>query len=454
MKFYGAFLFSLCVLLNTSILNAQCPTGSITFATQQDIDDFAANYPGCTELLEYVCIGDCTYPYTASNIINLNGLSQLNSFGGFLSIRTNTGLTSLNGLDYVTSIGDLDIANNANLTSLNSLSNLTSIGVLGVNNNAALTNLSGLNNITSIGSVLIISNNASLTTLSALNNVTSIGANLSINYNATLVSLNGLNNVTSIGGYLYVANNDALTSLSGIENIDHTTIIDLTLQSSPGLSFCEVQSICDYLDIPSNPATISGNATGCNTRTEIEAICEALPVELTTFNANLKEKYICLTWQTQSETNNAGFQIQKSNDGDRWNDLVFIEGQGTSNLINEYNYMDTQPFYGENYYRLKQMDFDGGFEYSNIILVNFESIKNNNRILLYPNPANDIINIDFSFYDDHDTFKLIIRNSIGEIFYKESGSHVSIDITKLISGLYFLQIESDNKVFVSQFVKQ
>ena len=74
---------------------------------------------------------------------------------------------------------------------------------------------------------------------------------------------------------MWLHDNDALVSLSGIDNIDPTSIASLSITSSNALGICEVKSICDYLAIPTNPASISGNARGCNTRGEVDVACEA-----------------------------------------------------------------------------------------------------------------------------------------------------------------------------------
>ena len=350
-----------------------CPTGDITFSTQVEINNFSTNYPGCTEIMGNVCIGDCTFPNTNSNISNLNGLSQLTTITGDIYIQHNPNLINFAGLENITSVGgQVNIVYNDALTSLSGLSNLSSIDELIVIQNDALTNISGLTGITNIGNLFIAENDAlvnfsgldnvtniggdvtvlynnGLTNFTGLNNVTSIGGNVFTSANPVLTNFTGLNNVASIGGYLEISFNNALTnflglgnvtsigsyvringntaltsflglnsltaighefyvydnpvltdltnlsnlttiagelyfgynndltSLHGLDNIDHTTITNLTIESNPLLSLCDVQSICDYLAVPSNPATISGNATGCASRVEVEAACVMAP---------------------------------------------------------------------------------------------------------------------------------------------------------------------------------
>lgn len=211
----------------------------------------------------------------ANGLTSLSALGSLNSLGGFLRILNNNSLPNLNGLEGLTSIpGDLNIDNNNVLTTFNGLNNITSVGGnFIISDHSSLTDLSTLASLTSIGGYLYIEQNAALASLAGLGGVASIGGYLNIFDNDLLTSLSALNTLNSISGFLTISNNDLLTSLNGLENIDHTTITTLTIQNNTNLSTCEVQSICDYLGIPANSATISGNASGCTSRAEVEAAC-------------------------------------------------------------------------------------------------------------------------------------------------------------------------------------
>jgi hypothetical protein len=258
--------YLLLIVLSLSVfgeLSAQgCLPNGIYFTSQSQIDAFPADYPGCTQILGDVFIG--------INITHLDSLSKIESIGGVLSIRNNVALTSLSGLDNLTSIGGgFEVTENDALTSLSGLDSLTYISELRVVDNAALTSLSGLS-MTSIG-YMEVRDNAALVSLNGLDNLTSIGL-LKVLGNDVLTSLSGLDNLTSIDALL-VSGNDALTSLSGLDNIDPTTISYLYITNCPNLVVCGVKSICDYLAIPTNPATIIENAIGCGTRAEVLTAC-------------------------------------------------------------------------------------------------------------------------------------------------------------------------------------
>ena len=159
MKKLATAIFILLLIYGTASPQSCLPEG-ITFTTQEEIDNFQINNPGCTEIEGDVEID-------GNNITNLNGLSVLTAIWGDLRIEYNDFLTSLSGLDNLTSIGgDLGISNNDALSSLLALDNVSSIGgVLRIYSNDALPSLSGLDNIEA-GSItdLFIKVNNSLST--------------------------------------------------------------------------------------------------------------------------------------------------------------------------------------------------------------------------------------------------------------------------------------------------
>jgi surface protein len=274
----------------------QCPSGDLVFTTQSEIDAFPVSYPNCTQISGNVTI-------SGAGISNLNGLSAITSIDGYLDISYNPDLTNMVGLDALSTIGGyLQVYSNAGLVRFTGLGALTDIadflyvganpdlsdfiglealttigGYLSIQDNALLGSMTGLEALTSIGAELFFEANPGLTNFNGLNALTAIGGELEILGNAGLTSLSGLEALTSIGSYLSIESNTALTGLTGLENINPATIAELYLLNSGELSLCNVPSICDYLAIPTNPATITGNATGCATRQEIEAACNPLP---------------------------------------------------------------------------------------------------------------------------------------------------------------------------------
>lgn len=247
-----------------------CPPSGITFTSQQQIDSFAANYPGCTEIPGAVTIDGASF----SSITNLNGLSQITVIQGGLRIIENFDLISLTGLDNLTSVGwNLEIIFNADLIDLAPLSNLTFVGgVLRIRRNLDLISLTGLENLTSLEGGLDISSNYDLPDLTGLSNLTSIGGGITIYDSDALVDFTGLDNLTSISGNIVITENDVLSSLSGFDNIDYSGITDLSIKNNPNLTFCSVSSICDYLT-DGGTLELYSNAFACNTLADISYSC-------------------------------------------------------------------------------------------------------------------------------------------------------------------------------------
>lgn len=309
------------IFIYTTALSQSCLSEGIEFTTQEQIENFQTDYPGCM-----VIEGNVRISSGSNNLTNLNGLSVLTAIGGDLWIEINPFLGSLTGLDNLESVGgfvylrynemltdltglgnlesiggQLDIFSMSSLTSLSGLTHLNTIGsylmVFGCN---SLTDLSGLENLTTIGGALTIKgnniltsvgieylsevglnvsieNNDSLKNLNGLENLISAGG-LFIEYNETLSDLMGLLNITTIGGgSLRVRYNPLLTDLTGLDHIDYESILHLYIYENPILPLCEVESICDYLTDPDpNPnriVQIHDNAAGCNTEEEIVAAC-------------------------------------------------------------------------------------------------------------------------------------------------------------------------------------
>jgi hypothetical protein len=190
-------------------VQAQVCSGDVTLSSQADVNAF-----DCTEVTGNLTVeGD--------DINDLSPISSLNSVSGFLDIFLNPTLTSLGGLENLTSVGGLSVANNELLESLSGLENLASVdGFLVVGFNPELTSLAALESVTSVGDVLFISDNSELESLVGLENITSIAGRLDITGNPMLVSLAGLESLTYIGeGVSIIQFNSSLESVTGLGNL-------------------------------------------------------------------------------------------------------------------------------------------------------------------------------------------------------------------------------------------
>ena len=114
----------------------------------------------------------------------------------------------------------------------------------------------------------------------------------------------------------------------------------------------------------------------------------ALPVELLFFQAKAMEHSVKLFWQTASETHNDYFVVERSRDGNHFEDLIQVAGAHNSNTLRSYLTEDKNPFNGINYYKLRQVDFNGDKQFSDIVAVRFDN-STHPMFSVFPNPVTD-----------------------------------------------------------------
>ncbi len=171
------------------------------------------------------------------------------------------------------------------------------------------------------------------------------------------------------------------------------------------------------------------------------------------FQAKLHEKNeVLLNWHTASELNNEGFEIQRSLDGENWDKLAFVSGHGTTLEEQSYSYTDERPLSGINYYRLRQMDFDGREEYSKVVSVEVGFASK--ALTFFPNPAPEGIT-SLYFPEAPEVEGLLeVFDWLGNKVYRqtillEGGSEVllPLDLHNFPSGMYVATLEIGGKVF-------
>lgn len=177
---------------------------------------------------------------------------------------------------------------------------------------------------------------------------------------------------------------------------------------------------------------------------------EPVPVELTNFSSKITGNKVKLVWSTSSETNNSGFEIQRSRDKTNFSKIGFVEGSGTTAQPVSYSFKDENTESENYYYRLKQVDFDGTFEYSDVVEVNLESPERFALKQNYPNPFNPATNIEFSLPEASEV-QIVIYNSLGqkvtELVDKNfnSGVHkTNFNASDFPSGVYFYNITANS----------
>jgi len=178
-----------------------------------------------------------------------------------------------------------------------------------------------------------------------------------------------------------------------------------------------------------------------------------VPVELTSFNATIKDEGVQLEWTTATEINNMGFEIQR-NQSAEWETIGFVEGNGTTSEITNYTFFNDLSEFNSSaklQYRLKQIDFNGVFSYSNVVEVDFV-LENYSLSQNYPNPFNPSTSISFTL-----TTKTFVTLKIYNILGNEittlvnelipGGNHkVKFDATGLPSGVYLYSLNAGDFV--------
>ncbi len=176
-----------------------------------------------------------------------------------------------------------------------------------------------------------------------------------------------------------------------------------------------------------------------------EANVIVLPVELISFKAEKREDEVMLNWTTASETNNEKFEIEHSTNDKPFEKIGEIKGNETTLQTSQYSFQHRNPSVGLNYYRLKQIDFDGKFEYSNVVSVQVESKKKSVGDF-YPTPTEDgIVFLDFTSNAKSDltisifdaTGKNILDQKVDIV---KGENKLNFDFSTLEKGIYFVQL--------------
>jgi hypothetical protein len=214
-------------------------------------------------------------------------------------------------------------------------------------------------------------------------------------------------------------------------------------------------------DIAPTVGVLLGFATPYSIGQHLYGINPPLPVVLLSFSVSKSGTLIELKWKTETELNNYGFDIERatvnSSEGGKagrdWVKIGFVEGAGNSNSVKEYSFVDDFIFPGSYLYRLKQVNYDGTFQYSRVIEVNAGEIPAAFALEQnYPNPFNPSTTINYNVPVKSE-IRLVIYNVLGEkINYlvnglREAGNYsVEFNAAGLPTGIYFYVLRTDSYV--------
>jgi len=185
-----------------------------------------------------------------------------------------------------------------------------------------------------------------------------------------------------------------------------------------------------------------------------------IPVELTSFSGNEIDGKVQLKWATATETNNLGFEIYRNNQNDEqsWKKIGFVQGHGTTTEPQSYSFMDESILSGAYQYRLKQIDYDGSYEYSNIIEVEVGIPTKFSLEQNYPNPFNPTTTIYYSLPElSNVVLKVydVLGNEITTLVNEEKqpGNYeVEFNGENLASGIYVYKLQARNFVEIKKMV--
>ncbi|MFZ2866061.1 MAG: C25 family cysteine peptidase [Ignavibacteriaceae bacterium] len=177
-----------------------------------------------------------------------------------------------------------------------------------------------------------------------------------------------------------------------------------------------------------------------------------IPVELVSFEAAVEEQSVRLTWETATELNNSGFEVERSSDGKVFGKIGFIKGIGTTTDKHQYSYIDGGlTGKGKYYYRLKQLDFDGKENYSSVIEVDYSAIPSSFSLSQnYPNPFNPTTTIQFGIPKEvkvtlkvYDALGCEVETIYDKVLEPGYYKH-QWEGSKYASGVYFLRLQAGN----------
>ncbi len=196
----------------------------------------------------------------------------------------------------------------------------------------------------------------------------------------------------------------------------------------------------------------------------VEIIEGLVPVELTGFSAITGDGNIILKWQTSTEINNSGFEIQRIKDASieksgQWESIGFVNGNGTTTETNSYTFKDENLCAGKYQYRLKQIDFDGSFNFSKIIEVESENISTFTLLQNYPNPFNPSTKIQYKI-SQQEFVLLTVYNSVGEKVVQlvnriQPAGMYNVEFNadaKLSSGIYFYELKTGDNILTKKML--
>ncbi|MEL7250999.1 MAG: T9SS type A sorting domain-containing protein, partial [Bacteroidota bacterium] len=245
-----------------------------------------------------------------------------------------------------------------------------------------------------------------------------------------------------------------MVEVNGTATISGTLAVSIsyTPSSNDRIVFLEATTVSGSFSVIS-PSLPTGWAVDYSVPGEVALQFNvSLPVELVYFSATKKEDEVELTWQTASETNNEGFEVEHSTDGRDWDYLGFVDGHGNSTEAHDYSFQHQSPSSGINYYRLRQVDFDGQWEYSKVCSVEFDSPSV--QIKVFPNPAVHYATLSLPNFSSEALVQVIAPDGriMKQMNIREGEQQVRLDVQTWPAGVYFIQLRLDGQNYTQRLI--
>lgn len=320
--------------------------------------------------------------------------------------------------------------------------------------------------------------NASTYGYTQIENVTNGGDNWTAEYSGSNGNSGQTIDITTNAGYGAMVEISPISLWSITASGNNSAIIEAGVISGMGVQVIEDVRIAIYdgptasewVNLGGSPAgdessgsitsqtSSSFTAATTNTYSFGGITTVALPVELVRFTADMNDNQVNLAWTTSSELNNEYFEIQRSTDGETYETIGKVEGNGTTNEFINYDFVDRQPYYGLSYYRLTQVDYDGTRNIHAPITVNNEGYKSGLEVSVFPNPTNtNNVNLRFVSGDEHSIIQVSLFDLSGNLVHIEqimpnlglSDLHLNLN-SSIQSGIYLVAIQQGNNKVIKR----
>ncbi|NJK82464.1 MAG: T9SS type A sorting domain-containing protein [Saprospiraceae bacterium] len=263
------------------------------------------------------------------------------------------------------------------------------------------------------------------------------------------------NNVRPAPGFAYLAYGNN----GGIGQFKSGTTANIGYRKGGKFGFITLSTLVTGVPLRTQITVSQRGIDIANSTSILAGDCNTLPVELSAFKAEAKENAIALLWETASELNNAGFEVERSENGKTFKAISFVEGKGTTYEAQKYWFEDKTVRQNITYYyRLKQIDFDGQFEYTDIVTATLER-----KVAVgtfYPNPASDgMTQLDYSSSESGEVNATVynVNGQVVATFVRSvaRGSNIlDFNFSALSAGSYFVKLENGSDRQYQKLIRQ